>query len=134
MVAASMRAPFLAAWMIALISGVDGADAVTVLHHVARVVAVGQAAHRPVVPSGKDRLIAHDHRADVLAGAGGSSGHHLGDVHEVFVPRSARHDEGPSVARYAGQPYRTRRWARSGGGADALMPRAKGSKDSRTAR
>src|SRR6266567_766165 len=67
--------------------GVDGRHAVVVLHHMTRLGAVRHGADRAVVTRRQDGLVAHDHRAHVLARAGRPRGDHLGDVHEVNVPR-----------------------------------------------
>src|SRR5690606_32740798 len=69
------------------------------LHHVALLVAVRQAADRSVVARGEDRALAHQHRADVLAIAGGAGGDDLRHVHEVHVPGSALlHGPAPCLA------------------------------------
>src|ERR1700759_2173365 len=69
--------------------GVDGRDAVAVLHHVADVRAVRHAADRAVVAGRQDGPVADDHRADVLARAGRAGRDDLRDAHEIFVPRGA---------------------------------------------
>ena len=55
--------------------GVDGRDAVPRFHLVPDVVAVGHAADRAVVAGREDRPVADDHRAHVLAVAGGAGRH-----------------------------------------------------------
>src|SRR2546425_6512648 len=78
--------------------GVDGAEAVLLglarrragrVDQAADVGAVGQAGRRPVVAGGQDVLVAHDHRPDLGAGAGGALGHLSRDGHEVLVPARA---------------------------------------------
>src|SRR5205085_1877414 len=68
-----------------------GGHAVAVLHHVAHLGAVGQPADGAVVAGGEDGPVEDQHRAHVLAVAGGAAGDHRGDLHEVGVPIAAGH-------------------------------------------
>src|SRR5690606_25342584 len=69
--------------------GVHRRHAVAVLHHVAHLVAVGQATDAAVVAGGEDRAIPYQHRPHVFAITGRAGGDLQGDVHEVAIPGAA---------------------------------------------
>ena len=68
---------------------VNGAYAMTVLHQVTNLIAVGQTSNAPVISGSQDNSITHDDRTHVFSIAGGTRGNDAGNRHEVLIPRGA---------------------------------------------